>query len=99
MTTEDCAISMDFNNEGIVSNTNYDTQIYNVLVEFNQTAASLYVAMNQLLQQDIPCKSMLVAHCMREILSLIARGDDWMKLIKEVALNLDNEKIPIESTY
>ena len=99
MTMEDCAISVDFNNEDSVSNTNYDPQIYNVLVKFDQTAASLYIAMKQLLQQDIPCKSMLVAHCMREILSLIARGDSWMKLIKEVAQNLDNEKVPIKSTY
>ena len=69
----------------------YDRIVYNILNGINTNAASLYISLNFILLHKPPHYEMLVAHCMREIISylLVKRGknisSDWKDTLKNIA--------------
>ena len=76
----------------------YDRIVYNILNGININAASLYVSLNFILLHKPPHYEMLVAHCMREIISylLVKRGksisSDWKDTLKNIAKEIDEKE-------
>ena len=81
----------------------YDDSIYNMLSQFNEEASNLYLSLNYLLKEKPICYPRLVAHCIREIISLLTRSinrtPDWRIGLKNAARVLDKKNEVLKGNY
>lgn len=78
---------------------------FNILKKISNDAVSLYMSLSFLLKNKPPMYQMLVAHCIREIISIMIKstndkkGGDWQTELRKQAKSLDQNNYPLQNSY